>query len=95
MDKTPEDQYREELKKRLTEKPPSDNPTFYSRTGFRKTTNTEQKIHMPSAPRPRRRMGLFMMLPILLIFMMSGHLWGVVVPLIIAVLLYLLIKRKK
>ncbi len=95
MDKTPEDEYREELKKRLTEKPPEDTPTFYSRTGFRKTTAPEHKVTFHYANPPRRRIGLFLLLPILLIFMMSGRLSGVVIPLIIGVVLYILIKRKR
>lgn len=95
MDKTPEDEYREELKKRLTEKPPTDAPTFYSRTGFRKTTAPDHKVDMHYTNPPKRRFGLFMMLPILLIFMISGRYSGVVIPLIIGVVLYILIKRKR
>jgi len=95
MDKTPEEQYREELKKRLTEKPPNEEPVFYSRTGFRKTADQEKKTTWNYPSRPRRRIGLVLMLPLLFIFMISGRLWGVIIPLVVAVALYLLIKRRR
>ncbi len=95
MDQTPEDRYREELKKQLTEKHESETPTYYTKTGFRKPAFHEQKkapfVWMP----PRRRLGLALMLPILLILMMSHNLRGVVFPLLIAVALYMLIKRRR
>lgn len=95
MDKTPEEQYREELKKRLTEKPPVEELTYYSRTGFRKTPVPEQKPPPPTRTRPKRRFGLALMLPLLLILTMAGRMWSIVVPLALAVIIYTLITRRK
>lgn len=95
MDKTPEEEYREALKKQLTEKPPAKDFTYYSRTGFRKTDATEQKAFPNVSVRPRRRLGLALILPLMLILMMAGRLWHVIVPLVLGVVLYVLIKRRK
>lgn len=95
MAKTPEDEYREALKKRLTEKPPVEETTFYSRTGFRKTAEPNEKPVNYPPPRPRRRLGPALMLPLLLIFMMAGRLWSVVIPLALGVALYYFIKSRK
>lgn len=95
MGKTPDDEYREKLKKKLTEKPPSENTTYYSRTGFRKQPNKPEPVRGPVYYRPRRRIGLVLMLPLLLLFMISGRLQGIVIPLVLAVLLYLWIKRTR
>lgn len=95
MDQTPEERYREELKKRLTEKQEPAVPTYYSKTGFRKTAIPEQKTtHYNWAP-PRRRLSLIVMLPIVFILMMSNNLRGVILPVLAATALYLLIKRRK
>lgn len=90
-----EEEYRVALKKRLTDKAPPEAPVFYSKTGFRKEPPSEPGHHPHPPMVPRRRLGLAMMLPLLLIFMIAGNLRGVVVPLMAAVLLYLLIKRKR
>lgn len=95
MDQTPEDRYREELKKRLTEKPVSSAPVYYSKTGFRKTVVPKQdRIHTNWAP-PRRRLGLVLMLPIVFILMMSNNLRSVLIPVILGAALYMLVKRKR
>jgi len=95
MDKTPEEQYREELKKRLTEKPPQEETVFYSRTGFRKTGKQDERPAYNPPPRPRRRLGPALMIPLLLIFMMAGRLWSVVIPLALGAALYYFIKSRR
>lgn len=95
MDKTPEEQYREELKKRLTEKKAPEETVYYSQTGFRK--NAEQKERpIPVQPtRPRRRIGPVIIIPFLLIFMMTGRFWQVALPLLLGVILFYWIRRAR
>lgn len=95
VDQTPEERYREELKKRLTEKRESAVPTYYSKTGFRRTSAPEQKPVYNNWTPPRRRLGLVLMLPIVFILMMSNNLRGIIIPMLVAAALYVLIKRKK
>lgn len=95
MGKTPEEEYKEALKAQLTKEQTPEEPVFYSRTGFRHSEPVSRKPPRYSLFRTRRRMGLGMLLPLLLIFMMSGNLRGVVIPLMAAILLYLVVTRKR
>ncbi len=95
MDQTPEDRYREELKKRLTEKHVSSSLVYYSKTGFRKTVaQKEDRTHYNWTP-PRRRLGLVLMLPIVFILMMSNNLRSVLIPVILGAVLYMFVKRRR
>lgn len=95
MGKTPEEEYKEALKAQLTQEQKPEEPVYYSRTGFRHSEPATRKTPRYSLFRSRRRMGLGMLLPLLLIFMMSGNLRGVVIPLMAAILLYLVVTRKR
>ncbi len=95
MGKTPEEEYKEALKAQLTREQKPEEPVYYSRTGFRHSEPASGRPLRHSLFRSRRRMGLGMLLPLLLIFMMSGNLRGVVIPLIAAVLLYLVVTRRR
>lgn len=95
MGKTPDEEYREALKRRLTEKKTSEAPVYYSRTGFRKKQKPEEPTRFTTTYRPRRRIGLVLMVPLLLLFMLAGNLRGVVIPLVVAVIMYFLIKRRR
>lgn len=93
-DKTPEERYREALKERLTAKPEEQETIYYSKTGFRKGVVPEHKRLKLEEPRRRRRIGLVFLLPVVMLFMISGSLRGAVIPLLAAMVMYLLIKRK-
>ena len=94
MPRLTDEEYKKALREELT-RPRTEETVFHSREGFRKTKGPEHHRPLSTLKRPRRRLGLALMLPLLLIFMMSGNLRGIVIPLLAALALYYLVKRKR